>query len=175
MKISIVTVCRNSEATIRSTIESVLAQTYSDIEYIIVDGASTDNTLSIVNEYRGRIHRIISEPDNGIYDAMNKGIKISTGDYLGILNSDDFFASNEIISGLAAFLKNHPFLDASYGDVVFVEKNNIEKNIRFYSSADFSPKLLRWGIMFPQARFSQTELVRTNSAFYKLDYLLLRL
>lgn len=170
MKISIVTVCRNSEATIRSTIESVLAQTYSDIEYIIVDGASTDNTLSIVNEYRGRIHRIISEPDNGIYDAMNKGIKISTGDYLGILNSDDFFASNEIISGLAAFLKNHPFLDASYGDVVFVEKNNIEKNIRFYSSADFSPKLLRWGIMFPHATFYVKRELFEKFGFYKLDY-----
>ena len=106
MKISIVTVCRNSENTIRSTIESVLAQNYTDIEYIIVDGASTDKTFSIISEYKKQIHHIISEPDNGIYEAMNKGIKRSTGDYLGILNSDDFFASNKIISGLVAFLKN---------------------------------------------------------------------
>lgn len=170
MKISIVTVCRNSENTIRSTIESVLAQNYTDIEYIIVDGASTDKTFSIISEYKKQIHHIISEPDNGIYEAMNKGIKRSTGDYLGILNSDDFFASNKIISGLVAFLKNNPFLDATYGDIVFVERDNIEKNVRFYSSENFSPKLLRWGVMFPHATFYVRRKLFDKFGFYKLDY-----
>lgn len=97
MKVSIVTVCYNSAATIRDTIESVLAQDYADIEYIIVDGASKDNTLSIVNEYRDRIATVISEPDKGIYDAMNKGILAATGDVVGILNSDDFYESRKSV------------------------------------------------------------------------------
>ena len=170
MKISIVTVCRNSESTIRSAIESVLAQTYQDIEYIIVDGASTDGTLSIVNEYRERIAHIISEPDNGIYDAMNKGIKIAGGDFLGILNSDDFFASPDIIGGLVEFLTENPQLDGTYGDIVFVDKKNVERVVRMYSSQDFSPKQLRWGIMFPHATFYVRRELFDSFGLYKLDY-----
>ena len=94
MKISIITVCFNSETTIRDTIESVLSQEYPDIEYIVVDGLSTDTTIDIVNEYKGKISKVISEPDQGIYDAMNKGVKYSTGDVVGILNSDDFFENS---------------------------------------------------------------------------------
>ena len=91
MKISVITTTYNSGRTVRDTIESVLSQDYPDIEYIIIDGASTDDTLRIVNEYADRISWIVSEPDKGIYDAMNKGIRMATGDVVGILNSDDFF------------------------------------------------------------------------------------
>ena len=91
MKVSIITVCYNGEKTIRDTIKSVLTQDYSDIEYIVIDGRSKDTTIDIVNEYRGKISKIISEPDQGIYDAMNKGVKYSTGDIVGILNSGPSF------------------------------------------------------------------------------------
>jgi glycosyltransferase involved in cell wall biosynthesis len=90
MKVSIITICYNSAATIEDTIRSVISQDYPDIEYIIVDGVSTDGTLGIVERYRDRIHRVISEKDRGIYDAMNKGVSAATGDIVGILNSDDF-------------------------------------------------------------------------------------
>lgn len=170
MKISIVTVCRNSKSTIRSTIESVLTQKYSDIEYILVDGASTDGTISIINDYREQIAHIISEPDSGIYDAINKGIERSSGDFLGILNSDDFFASSSVICGLVDFLKDNPLLDATYGDVVYVDKHNVDKVVRYYSSKDFSPRQLRWGIMFPHATFYVRRNLFNKFGLYKLDY-----
>jgi len=107
MKISIITATYNSGATLRDTMESVLRQTYTQIEHIIVDGASTDNTMDIVREleplYQGRL-RYVSEPDRGIYDAMNKGIAMATGDIIGILNSDDFFTTDSIVATLAAEL-----------------------------------------------------------------------
>lgn len=98
MKVSIITVCYNSQATIENTIKSVISQTHSDIEYIIVDGKSGDNTLEIVNKYQDKIAKVISEPDQGIYDAMNKGIKVATGDIVGILNSDDYYVDSEVVS-----------------------------------------------------------------------------
>ncbi len=107
MKISIITATYNSEATIRDTLESVNAQTYPHIEHIIVDGASKDNTLDLVKKYGKRVSLIISEPDNGIYDAMNKGIRAATGDVIGILNSDDFFTSNDVISAVVSTFKNN--------------------------------------------------------------------
>ncbi len=101
MKISIITVVRNNQDTIRDAIESVLNQTYKDIEYIIIDGASTDKTLEIINEYKDKISKIISEPDRGIYDAMNKGLALASGEVVGILNSDDFYINNLVIQKIA--------------------------------------------------------------------------
>ena len=101
MKISIVTVTLNSEKTLERTIKSVLGQNYSDVEYIIIDGGSTDGTLNIIEKYKDKISKVISEKDNGLYDAMNKGIKLSTGDIVGILNSDDFFYNEEVLSIVA--------------------------------------------------------------------------
>ena len=98
MKVSIVTVCYNSAATIEHTIQSVLSQSHDNIEYIVVDGGSTDDTLNIIDKYKNKLSKVISEPDHGIYDAMNKGIKNATGEIVGILNSDDFYETNESIS-----------------------------------------------------------------------------
>lgn len=170
MKISIITVSYNSELTIRDTILSVLSQTHPDIEYIIVDGASTDGTLEIIEEYRTKISRVISEPDNGIYDAMNKGIRAATGDFVGILNSDDFLADQNTIKNLVSFLQANPSLDCSYADVVYVQRENPNKITRFYSSKNFSLRKVRIGIMIPHAGFYAKRELFERLGYYKLGY-----
>lgn len=147
--ITIITVTYNSESTINDTIISVLNQSYNDIEYIIVDGCSKDRTVDIIKEYepkfKGRL-KWISEKDKGIYDAMNKGIRMATGDIIGILNSDDFFTSNDVISTVyETFEKYNP--DAIYGDIHFVNDSNLNKTVRYYSSKIFRRELMRFGFM----------------------------
>ena len=149
MKFSIITATYNSEATVKDTIESVLKQTYRDIEYIIVDGGSKDKTLEIVKhyepEFEGRM-KWISEKDNGIYDAMNKGIRMATGDVVGILNSDDFYTSENVLEHInRAFLTND--VDAVYADIHFVDNDNLKKTVRYYSSKVFRRWLMRLGFM----------------------------
>ena len=168
MKVSIVTVCYNSAATIRDTIESVLAQDYADIEYIIVDGASKDNTLSIVNEYRDRIATVISEPDKGIYDAMNKGIQAATGDVVGILNSDDFFTSNKSIDHIVSGFTSG--VDAVYADLVYVKQDNPTAISRLYSSAGFAKWKMRFGFMIPHPTFYVRRELFDKFGYYKLNY-----
>lgn len=168
MKVSIITVCYNSAATIRDTIESVLAQDYADIEYIIVDGASRDNTLDIINEYRDRIAKVVSEPDKGIYDAMNKGISMATGDVVGILNSDDFFTSNQSVSKLAAGFSEG--VDAVYADLVYVKQHDKTQFSRLYSSASFDRWKIRFGFMIPHPTFYARKALFDRLGYYKLDY-----
>lgn len=147
MKISIITTTYNSGATVRSTIRSVLSQTFNDIEYIIIDGASKDNTNDIIREYLPRFNgrmKWISEPDNGLYDAMNKGIAMATGDVIGILNSDDFYSSPDILSKVAESIKD---VDAVYGDIHYVAPENLEKPVRLYSSKGFRRWKMRLGFM----------------------------
>ncbi len=149
MKISIITATLNSGATLRGALESLLAQTYTDIEHIVVDGLSTDNTMDIVRElepkYHGRL-RYVSEKDSGLYDAMNKGIAMATGDVVGILNSDDFYTANDVLSRVAeAFSKEQ--IDAVYGDIHFVNDADLTKCVRYYSSAPFRPSWMRLGFM----------------------------
>src|ERR1700761_9527684 len=116
MKISIITVVYNNEKFIEDAINSVLSQDYKDIEYIIIDGASTDKTLQLVNKYSNNIKKIISEPDEGLYDAMNKGVNLAAGDVIGILNSDDIYYDNSIISEIMQVFKNNSEADAVYGN-----------------------------------------------------------
>ncbi len=170
MKVSIITVCFNSEATIRDAIESVLAQKYLDIEYIIVDGQSTDKTLEIVREYQGRLAKIISEPDKGIYDAMNKGIAIATGDVIGILNSDDFYRTDNSISEVvAAFLKS-PTTDMVLGGVDFVNEDELSQAVRYYKSTGFKPWKLRFGLMAPHPSAFIRREAYNQVGTYKLNY-----
>ena len=135
--------------TIRHTVESVLRQTYPDYEYIVVDGGSIDNSIDVVKEYqvafKGRL-KWISEQDKGIYDAMNKGIRIATGDVVGILNSDDFYTDENVLQTVADNFVNHS-VDAVYGDIHFVREGNLDKCVRYYSSRLFSPFWLRFGFM----------------------------
>ena len=170
MRVSVITVCFNSAATLRDTINSVLAQSYPDIEYVVVDGSSTDGSLDILSEYRDQIATIISEPDEGIYDAMNKGIKACTGDIVGILNSDDFFASSTTIEDVVTEFENAPAADVIFGDLVYVSLHDLKTVTRYYSSKRFKPWKLRFGIMPPHpATFVRNEVYKTLG-LYRLKY-----
>ena len=149
MKISIITVCLNSEKTIRDTIASVLSQDFPNIEYIIIDGGSKDKTLSIVHEYEDRIGKIINEPDEGLYDAMNKGINIASGEVIGILNSDDFFENDNIINVVVNAFKKNPTVDLVFGDLVYVRPDNLNQIVRYYSSLNFRSWKPRFGWIPP--------------------------
>ena len=173
MKISVIAATFNSEDTVRDSIESVLRQNYQEIEYLIVDGNSKDNTLEIVKEmephFQGRL-RFISESDEGIYDAMNKGIKMATGEIVGILNSDDFFTSDEIISEVANAFENDKSLDAVYGDIHFVKDENLNKCTRYFSSRYFRPWMLRLGFMPAHPSFYCKKSVFEKYGLYDLQY-----
>lgn len=152
MKISIITITYNSEKTLRDTIESVLSQSYQDIEYIIVDGKSKDGTCDIIRSYGERIATFVSEKDNGLYDALNKGIRLATGDVVGFLHSDDMYASNETVKLLAeAFTKFN--IDSVYGDLVYVDQSDTNKIIRFWRSRKFSRSRALTGWMPPHPTF----------------------
>ncbi|WP_085537634.1 glycosyltransferase family 2 protein [Massilibacteroides vaginae] len=172
MKVSIITVCYNAEKTLKDTIESVLLQTYANIEYIIVDGASNDNSLVIVKEceslFEGRL-KWISEPDKGIYDAMNKGIRLASGEIVGILNSDDFFANEDCIAKIVETFKDKD-IQAVYGDVRFVSPKDLSKTVRYYSSQIFSPKLFRFGFMPAHPSFYTYRKYFEEFGFYRIDY-----
>lgn len=150
MRISIITATYNSEATVSDTLESVLRQDYSDYELIIKDGGSTDGTLAICREYEPRFEgrmKIISAPDKGLYDAMNIGIASASGEVVGILNSDDFYTSDDILSTVARQFEQTPDIDAIYGDVHYVKAENTSKLVRYYSSKVFRRWMMRFGFM----------------------------
>lgn len=149
MKISVITATYNSGRTIGDTLESVLRQTYSDVELIVVDGASRDDTMDVVRRYEphfgGRLHWT-SEPDRGIYDAMNKGIARATGDVVGILNSDDFYTSDTVLERVAEAMAGGD-VDAVYGDIHYVRDGDLRRCVRYYSSRPFRRWMMRLGFM----------------------------
>ena len=168
MKITIITVCYNSEKTIEKTILSVLSQDFLNFEYIIIDGLSNGNTISIINKYSEQIDIIISEKDKGIYDAINKGIKLATGDIVGILNSDDEFYDIDVISNISkAFMQNNN-LDAIIGDIVFI--NNKEQVHRKYTASNWNPKKFAWGMMPPHPTFYCKKIIFEKFGFYRIDF-----
>lgn len=146
MKISIITVTYNSAETIADCITSVANQTYGDIEHLIVDGASTDDTVELIEAQAGEFVKILSEPDNGLYDAINKGIILATGDIIGILHSDDLYASNDILEQVVERMEMLN-ADILYGDLLYVDRDNADKIIRYWESKDFSQKQLSRGWM----------------------------
>lgn len=150
MKVTIITACFNSAATIRDTIESVLSQDYAEIEYIIVDGASSDNTLAIVNEYSGRIAKVVSEKDSGIYFALNKGISLATGDVIGILHADDVYSGKGVISSVMQKMQQ---VDGVYGDLQYVDRSDLTKVIRNWKSGMYHAGMFRKGWMPPHPTF----------------------
>jgi glycosyltransferase involved in cell wall biosynthesis len=168
-KISIITVSFNSVKTICDTIESVLSQTYPDIEYIILDGSSSDGTVELVNSFGSRISKFISEPDKGIYDAINKGIRIATGNIIGILHSDDFFYSNNVIEKVADSFNEYE-IDAVFGDAQFVDPINTSKIVRYYSSKLFSITRFKFGYMPAHPSFYVKKEFFEKLGYYKVDY-----
>lgn len=169
MKVSIVTVVYNCASTISGCIESVLNQDYHDVEYIVVDGASKDGTVDIVKQYGDRIAKFVSEKDKGIYDAMNKGIKMATGDVVGILNADDFFYSNDTISKIVAAFEAEKDLDATIADIVFVNADNT-RILRHYNARKWRPAKFAWGYMPPHPSFFCKRAIFDELGYYKTDY-----
>jgi len=165
MKISIITVCRNSQDTIEHSIRSVLSQVDAEIEFIVVDGGSTDATLDIIRKYADRIQRIISEKDNGMYDALNKGIAVATGEVIGILHSDDYYSSPAILSGvLKAFATSG--IDAVYGDLQYVSKSDPDKIVRNWIAGPYTEGLFLKGWMPPHpAFFAKADCYRKFGSF----------
>ena len=170
MKISLITVCYNSAKTIEKTIQSVLSQTYPDIEYIVVDGLSNDGTLDIINKYQSKIAKIISEKDKGMYDALNKGISAASGDVIGIINADDRFADDTILEQVANHFKQNTETDCVIGDIAFVDEKNPEKISRYYSSAKFGPSKFAWGFMPAHPTFYCKREYFQKLGGYKIDF-----
>ena len=152
MKLSIITACYNSESTVEDTIRSVLSQDYDNIEYIVVDGGSSDRTREIVERYKDRIQKIISEKDKGIYDALNKGIAVAGGEVIGFLHSDDIYANEKVISSIASVFKNK-VTDSVYADLQYVDKNDTSKVIRYWRSGEYSHGIFKKGWMPPHPSF----------------------
>ena len=149
VKTSIITVCLNSAATIRDTLESVTVQDHADREYIVVDGGSTDGTLDIVRSYGRSVDKVISGPDKGIYDALNKGIAAATGEVIGVLHADDVYQSPRVLSTVVRAFSGAPDAEIVFGDLVFVRPDDLARVVRYYSSKAFRPWRLRFGWMPP--------------------------
>jgi len=165
--ISIITITYNAENTIEDCIQSIDKQNYN-AEHIIVDGASTDGTLDLIKLYSDIISVTISEPDNGIYDAMNKGIKMSSGDIVGILNSDDFYSNNDVLSNVAKAFDD-PNIDSCYGDLKYVDGNDVTKLVRYWKSGNYNSKKFYNGWMPPHPTFFVRRSVYEKYGLFNLD------
>ena len=179
MKISIITVTFNSAATVRDTIESVLKQEYQNYEYLVIDGGSKDNTVDIIKGYEPKFEgkmRWVSEKDKGMYDGINKGIRMATGDVVGIINSDDFYHRTDIFSIINDEFKKVPEgfkgsrVEAIYGDVRFVKPDNLEKTVRYYSSKHWRPWRFRFGFMPAHPTFFTYKENFEKYGYYQYDY-----
>lgn len=172
-KISIIVATYNSAKTLSDTLDSILRQTYSHYEVVLCDGNSTDNTMDIAAQYKERFGdklQAVSEPDRGIYDAMNKGIDRATGDIIGILNSDDFYTSENVLERIIETFRRIPLLEAVYGDVHYVKPDNLKRPIRYYSSRMFRPRYMRMGFMPAHPSFYCLRELYTAYGKYNLDY-----
>ncbi len=168
MKVSIITITYNSELTLVDTINSVLNQTYKNIEYIIVDGKSTDGTLKIIESYANKITQFISEKDKGLYNALNKGIAMATGDVIGILHSDDFYTNNLVIENIVkTFIPNHA--DGVYADLYYVDKNDTNKIHRKWKSGNYKHGMFLNGWMPPHPTFFVKKSIYEKYGSFNLD------
>lgn len=168
-KVSIITVCYNAASTIEDAILSVLNQHYDNIEYIIVDGVSRDNTLGIVGKYKNKIAKIISEPDKGIYDAMNKGLRVATGNIIGILNADDIYASDDVISRVVQRMELEN-ADVLWGDLIYVKSGEEAKIMRIWKSSAYAPSKFRRGWMPPHPTFFVRKTVYEKYGLFRPDF-----
>jgi glycosyltransferase involved in cell wall biosynthesis len=170
LKISIITVVYNNEKTIKDAMNSVLGQTYKDIEYIIVDGKSNDKTVSIIKEYENKLGCFISEEDFGIYDAMNKGIKAARGDVIGILNSDDLYQDTNVIETVMNQFYQNPSIDVVYGDLVYVKSDNVNKVVRNWKSNSYYNSFFENGNVPPHPSLFVKKSVYEKAGLFNLDF-----
>lgn len=168
MKISIITVIWNNKKTIKDAIDSVLGQTYKDIEYIIVDGASTDGTVEVVQSYGDKITKFISEPDKGLYDAMSKGLSLATGEIVGILNSDDVYFDNKVIKKIASKLEREN-VDSVYGDLFYVKEDDLNSVVRYWKSSDFQKGSFAKGWHPPHPTFFVKKEIYQQYGYFDLN------
>ncbi len=148
LNISVITAVYNNRETVADALDSTLSQTYSDVDLVVIDGASTDGTQEILQAYRDRLSLLVSEPDKGIYDALNKGIRYATGDVIGFMHSDDVFGDCEVLARIAAAFAD-PTVQAVYGDLLYVRKDDTSKVVRYWRAGEFSSRRLSWGWMPP--------------------------
>lgn len=165
--ISIITVTYNASTTIADCMRSVASQTMP-VEHVIIDGASTDNTLDIVRELSLHAH-ILSEPDHGIYDAMNKGILLATGDIIGILNADDYYTNSQVLEKVLERFQESG-ADALFADLVYVRPENLDRVVRYYSGANFTPDKFAWGWMPPHPTFFVRRELYDRFGLFRKDY-----
>ena len=163
LKISIITATYNREDTLGDVFKCLRTQTYSHIEHVIIDGVSTDRTLDIINEHFSGQGVVVSEPDNGIYDALNKGVERATGDVIGLLHSDDILADDKVLARIATAFED-PTVDAVYGDLQYVTQGELSKLVRHWQAGELTPRQLKMGWMPPHPTFFvSTEISRLNS------------
>ena len=170
MRVSIITVTFNSERYLIDCLNSVSYQDYSNIDHIIVDGKSTDSTISILNSQNKKLSKIVSEADQGIYDAMNKGIKLAEGDIIGFLNSDDIYFNNKIISKVVNLFSKNPELDACYADLVYTDPKNLSNIIRYMKSCKFKSGLFSRGWCPPHPTFFVRRSIYDRFGSFNLKY-----
>jgi glycosyltransferase involved in cell wall biosynthesis len=170
LKVSIITVVYNNDKTIRQAIQSVLSQTYGDIEYIIIDGQSSDNTINIINDYKDFLGYFVSEKDTGIYDAMNKGIFAANGDVIGILNSDDIFNDVHVVEIIMSQFIKSPTLDIVYGDLEYVNKYNINKVVRNWKSKSYYNRFFENGNVPPHPTLFVKKSVYEKAGVFNLNF-----
>lgn len=168
LKFSIITVCYNSANTIRETLDSLFSQNYENVEFILVDGSSNDETMDIVKDYESNFDIIISEPDNGMYDALNKGISVASGEIIGLLNSDDLYSNNNILNLIANKFNDDPQLDAIIGDIAFVNKSN--KIIRHCSANKWNISKFKFGNMPPHPSFYCKKSCYNKYGYYNTSF-----
>ena len=170
LKISIITVTRNCSAVIEDCLNSVKKQDYDNIEHIVIDGESSDNTLVLLRAKKTQLTQLVSERDSGIYDAMNKGIRLAKGDIIGFLNSDDFYLNEKVISRVVSIFNNKSDLDACYADLVYVDKMNTNKIIRYWKSNKFVLGLFSKGWSPPHPTFFVRRSVFESFGDFDLDF-----
>ncbi len=169
LKISIITAALNNKDTIEDCILSILNQDYPAIEHIIIDGGSSDDTLNIIKQYEDRISKIISEPDNGMYEALDKGIMMATGDIIGILNSDDYYSTNTVISDVIEEFERTN-VDSVFADLIFIKKNDHQKVVRYYRSSNFNINKFAYGWMPAHPTFFTKRTIYEKYGVFKTDY-----
>ncbi len=169
MRVTIITAVINNKIYIEDCIKSLLNQTHRNIEYIIIDGGSADGTIEIIKKYENKVTKWISEPDKGIYDALNKGIRLAQGEIIGFLHADDVYASDKVIEKVADIFTKYN-VDSCYGDLFYVDKNNPEKIIRYWKSNPYKEGLFRKGWMPPHPTFFVKRKIYEKYGSFNTDF-----